>query len=73
MSFLKSLFAWVMRRLKEPSTYVGAAAVATTLGAEELGVQIGQVGQIAGIALGTGLAAATTSRHPPIEEIVARM
>lgn len=73
MSFVKSFFAWVVRRLKEPSTYVGAAAAATALGADQLGVHIGQVGQIAGIVLGTGLAAATTSRHPPLEDIVARM
>lgn len=56
--------SWVARRAKEKSTYVGLATVAAALGHETLGAQIGQVGQIVGVVLGTGLITATTSAHP---------
>lgn len=61
---------WLKRRLKERSTFIGAAMVATALGWPELAAKIGEFGQIAAILFGTGLAAATTSQHPDIEDII---
>lgn len=61
---LKKILAWALSRAKEPSTYVGAATVAAALGANQLGVQIGQVGQIVGLIVGGGLVAATTKPMP---------
>jgi hypothetical protein len=66
---LKKLAKWVGRRLKERSTYIGISAIAVAVGApvDVIGV-IGKVGQVATVILGSGLIAATTSEHPPIEE-----
>jgi len=58
---LKKILKWAGSRLKEKSTYVGLAAVATALGAAKLGVQIDEAGQIVTLIVGTGLAAASTS------------
>jgi hypothetical protein len=68
---LGKILKWAGRRLREPSTYIGLATVASSLGAPEIGVQIGQAGQLVGLVLGTGLIAATTSAHPPVSEIQA--
>jgi hypothetical protein len=68
---LGKILKWAGRRLREPSTYVGLATAASALGAPELGLQIGQAGQLVGLVIGTGLIAATTSAHPPISEIQA--
>ena len=57
---MKKIFKWIGKRAKEPSTYVGAAAIATAIGAEEVGVQIQQTGQVILFILGGGLMAATT-------------
>jgi hypothetical protein len=66
---LKKLGKWAFRRLKEPSTYVGVSMVAVALGKPEVAEKIGSYGQIATILLGTGIAAATTSQHTPIDEL----
>lgn len=66
---LKKIGKWVLRRLKERSTYVGLATAAVALGAEKLGAHIDQVGQIVGLVVGTGLITATTSVHPEPWEI----
>ena len=66
---LKNVGKWIGRRLREKSTYIGLGAAATALGAESLGLQIGQAGQLITLVLGTGLAAATTSAHPPVNEL----
>lgn len=65
---LKKIGRWVVRRLSERSTFVGLATAAAALGANKLGVQIDQVGQIVGLVVGTGLVAATTSAHTPTTE-----
>lgn len=62
---LKKFAAWVGRRLTERSTYVGLATAAAALGANRLGVQIGQAGEIVALVIGTGLVTASTSAHPP--------
>lgn len=69
MSFNKIL-KWAGRRLKEPSTYVGLGTLAIALGKPELADALGKGGQIAAVVFGTGLAAATTSNHPSVEELV---
>lgn len=61
---LKKIAKWAGRRLTERSTYIGLATVATALGAPQLGLHIGEAGQIVTLILGTGLVAATTSAHP---------
>lgn len=58
---LKTIAAWAVARLREKSTWVGLAAVATALGAPQLGVHIGEIGNFVLVALGGGLAAAPTS------------
>ena len=65
---LKKIAKWAKRRLLERSTYVGLATAAAALGAEKLGVQIGQVGELVGVVTGALLIGATTSQHPPISE-----
>lgn len=70
MSIIKKLLAWAARRLRERSTYVGLATIAGVAGAHELGAQISQVGDAVTLIVGTGLVAATTSNHPPLEELV---
>lgn len=65
---IKKIMRWAGRRLKERSTYVGMATIAATLGAEKLGMQIGQAGEIISILTGTSLIAATTSEHTPVYE-----
>lgn len=60
---------WLGRRMKERSTYAGAAIVASTLGAHQLGAQIGQFGEAAALIFGTGLMTSTTSKHPSIDDL----
>lgn len=67
---IKKLLAWIGRRLRERSTYVGIATIAGVAGAHELGAQISQVGDAVALITGTGLIAATTSAHPPVEDLV---
>lgn len=62
---------WLGRRMKERSTYAGAAIVVSTLGAHQLGAQIGQIGEAAALIFGTGLMAGTTSQHPPVNDLAA--
>lgn len=62
---------WLGRRLKERSTYAGAAIVASAVGAHQLGAQIGQFGEAAALIFGTGLMAGTTSQHPPVNDLAA--
>ena len=69
-TFLNRILAWAGRRLRERSTYAGLATIASVAGAHELGAQISQVGDAVTLIVGTGLVAATTSAHPPIEELV---
>lgn len=70
MKQLKKIGRWIVRRLKEKSTFIGAAMVAAALGAPEVAAKIGEFGQIATILFGTGLAAATTSQHPDVDELI---
>lgn len=67
---IKKLLAWIGRRLRERSTYLGVATIAGVAGAHELGAQISQVGDAVALITGTGLIAATTSAHPSVEELV---
>ena len=70
---LKKLGRWIVRRLKEPSTYIGATTVAVAVGASPTIVEhIGTAGLVVPIILGAGVAAATTSQHPPVEELLRR-
>lgn len=66
---LKKILRWAGRRLTERSTYVGLATAAVAVGANKLGAHIDQVGQIVTLVVGTGLITATTSAHPPIDEL----
>ena len=59
---LKAFFAWLGRRLKEPSTYVGLATAAAAVGLLQVGAAIGTTGQVITLVLGTGVAAASTSQ-----------
>lgn len=65
---LKGILKWLGRRLREPSTYAGAAAVATSVGLPGVAQTIGQVGQVAVIVAGSVLMGATTSVHTPLQE-----
>ena len=51
---------WLLRRAKERSTYAGVAIIASTLGADKLGMQIDQVGQAVSLIVGGGLMASQT-------------
>lgn len=66
---IKKIFAWVKARLLERSTYVGLGAIAGAVGAQKLGVQIGQIGEAVALIAGTGLVAATTSPPDPASVI----
>lgn len=67
---VKKAARWARRRLSERSTFLGAAMVATALGWPELAAKIGEFGQIAAVLFGTGLVAATTSNHPPLDDLI---
>ena len=67
---LSAAFKWAKRRATEPSTYVGIGTVIAATVSPKLGAQIGANAQIAAVVFGSVLAAATTSKHPPLEEIV---
>ncbi|SDC31359.1 hypothetical protein SAMN05444678_102276 [Sphingomonas sp. YR710] len=54
---MKSILNWLGRKVKEPSTYVGLATIATVAGAPAAGAQIGAVGQAVALILGGGLVA----------------
>lgn len=69
-SILSTFSRWLLRRLQERSTYAGIATIAGVVGAQAIGAQISQVGDAVALITGTGLIAATTSAHPPIEELV---
>lgn len=59
------VFNWIVKRAKEPSTYVGLGVIATAVGKPEIANAIGQYGQAAVLILGGGLIA-----HPntlPVE------
>jgi len=58
----KKILKWLVSRLKERSTYVGIATIATVAGAPALGVQIDQIGQAVTLIAGGGLMAATTKQ-----------
>ena len=49
--------SWLVKRAKEPTTYVGLGVVATAIGKPELANAIGQYGQAAVLILGGGLIA----------------
>lgn len=70
---IKSIGRWLGRRLRERSTYAGAAVIAVAVGAPAAVIEhIGTAGQIAAIIFGTGVAAATTSVHPTVDELIGR-
>lgn len=54
---LKKVLAWLLARIKEPSTYAGAAAVAVVVGKPDLANDIGQIGQAIVLITGGGLMA----------------
>jgi len=62
---MKKIANWLLRRLKERSTYVGIAAVAAAVGLPEVGELVGQAGSLLTVALGGGLIAASTSPSVP--------
>ncbi|WP_226018399.1 hypothetical protein [Novosphingobium sp. FKTRR1] len=66
---IKKFLAWLKARALERSTYLGIAAIAGAVGAQKLGVQIGQIGEAVTLIAGTGLAAATTSPPGPASVI----
>ena len=67
---VKKILKWLGHRLKERSTYVGIATVAAAVGLPQVAEVAGQAGQIVGIVLGSGLVAATTSQHTPLDELI---
>lgn len=64
---LKKIANFVVARLKEKSTYVGAAALAVALGAPEIAENIVKYGDIGLLILGTGLVAVDTTSTIPVE------
>jgi len=59
---------WALRRARERSTWTGLAMLAGVLGFRELGGRIDNIADaltLLGLVSGAGLAAATTSQHPP--------
>jgi len=54
---LKKILAWLLARVKEPSTYAGAAGVAVIVGKPDLADTIGQLGQAIVLITGGGLMA----------------
>lgn len=59
---------WLERRFREPSTYVGLATIAIDLGFPGLSAKLSMIGKDLPLILaiaGAGVAAATTSQHPP--------
>ena len=61
---MKKLFRWAKARLTEKSTYVGAVAVAASLGLPGVAAAVGVAGKIAAIVIGSGLITASTSADP---------
>ena len=59
---MKKILKWLGERLRERSTYAGAAVIASVAGAPALGVQIDQIGQAVALITGGGLMAATTKQ-----------
>ncbi len=60
---MKKILAWAKKRLTERSTYVGLATIATALGAEKLGVQIGHAGELIAVAIGAGMIGKADQQH----------
>lgn len=66
---LKKIGAFLKKRAKEKSTYVGLATLAVALGAPEIGIAISKYSDIGLLLLGSGLVAANTtnSEYVPSE------
>lgn len=58
---LKNIANWIVARAKEPSTWVGIGTVVAGVGAQQLGGEIAQYGQIGAAVLGGGLIAHPSS------------
>lgn len=65
---LKKIASFVLSRLKEKSTYVGAAALAVAVGAPEIADNIVKYGDIGLLILGSGLVAVDTTTVIPVTE-----
>lgn len=64
---LKKILKFAAKRAKEPTTYVGLAAIATAVGAPQVGEMIGQVGTAIVLVAGGGLVAMSQEPERPPE------
>jgi hypothetical protein len=63
------LGAWIGRRLEEPSTYAGVAAILVALDQGKMASELTQISAVLPVvlgALGVGLVSATTTPHAPV-------
>lgn len=65
---LKKVFSFLKARLKEKSTYIGAAALAVAVGKPEIAAAINEYSNIGLLVLGGSLLTLDTSAEIPVTE-----